>query len=407
MSIKSIIGKELDFFSDAERLSGIKENVEVYDNAQQQSVSAGQAVHIYVSNCDAADFRDATLRFTFNGIAGSGGTYSATPDGGIAGIINKIRVLFGSQLVYECIDYNLLMSFWSLSQGVQAYQTSLNVLMGTNESLSTRTSNFSNANRVWTVPIGKICNILDKVLPIGRISNQMHIEIWLEQPQNCLSSDQTGPSFSISNPQLHYKQLILTDEYKKALDAKLSSGVIQIPFVNYVNYITTIANTVTKQQNTLPWKYSRFISFFNINRDQVNISTQTYQTKFTNFLLYAQFVNSKARCNNKYYPADAVNGVTENYIQYLEAVDKNLNDDTNVGSNWSQYFNVSLSVTQYPKHLTENDESIQGLDISTSASTLIHEMILTGAPTLVQQDYFAQFMSLITIDGKGNLVYLE
>lgn len=406
--IQNKIPASMDFFSDSIRLVGVKENVEVYQNAQQNTITAGQCAHFYIGNNDAdlADFRDSTLRFAVNGIPG-GGTYSALPDGGIAGLINKCRLLLGSTLLHECISFNLLMSQWCLSQGILDYQNTLNVLMQTNATLAQRTTNFANPNYIYMIPLGKIISLFDMVLPLNLFKGQqLHLEVWFENPQNCLSSDGT-PTYQILNPQLHFRQLIVTDTYKNMLQEKLSKSNIQIPYLNYSNYVTVMPTGVTKQQNSLPFKFSRYVGHYCISRDQANITNYAYQTKFTNFYLYTQFINAKTKLNNKYYPADAINGTTENFLSIYELIDKTFNDDTVISSNYPQYFSLSQAICQYPKNLTNDDQQIQGMDISTSSSSVVHEITTSGAPLTLQQDYFPVYFSMISIDAKGGVTYLE
>ncbi len=80
--------------------------------------------------------------------------------------------------------------------------------------------------------------------------------------------------------------------------------------------------------------------------------------------------------------------------------------DSVIMSNYSQYFNISLSLTNYPKQLQNNDEWLQGIDTSGGSSTLVHDIYLTSSPALIQQDYFAQFFSMVVISAKG-ITYLE
>lgn len=407
--IENVIAPEMNFFDSTKRLSGVERNIEVYDTAQQQTVSAGQPAHIYISDSDLCDFRNCMLRFNFNGAPGSGGTFDALPDGGVAGLIDRVRVLIGSALVTELINFNLLYQQYLLSCGTQAYSTTKNILTGCNDNLATRTSDFSNNTKVWTLPIGEVVRFLGCVVPTGWMSNQIHIEIYFAPANFCIESDRTGTSYSIENIEFHYRKITVTDAYRSRLNSRISSGGLQIPFLNFSNYNRNMPAATTRQQNNLPWKYSRFIGFYCVNRDQNALSLAATQGKFTNYLLYNQFDNSRLKVNNIYFPADSVNGTNENLIQIYEARDIDLQKDSQLASNYPKYFTIDLAVTQFPQNLTDADEAIQGIDISTSASSLVHEIQLKsgGAPVNIQQDYFAVFFSVVSIDSSGNVIYLE
>jgi hypothetical protein len=114
--------------------------------------------------------------------------------------------------------------------------------------------------------------------------------------------------------------------------------------------------------------------------------------------------------NNVYFPADAVNGVTEAYDQYLEFHDLPYNIDTNAATAWTVdpgLFELCLNVNQHPKHLNMLDLMIQGQDTSQGSSTIVHEVKFSapGTAAIQQWDYFGIFFSTISIDQFGNVLY--
>ncbi len=299
MSVKPVIADDMNFFTDSIKLSGISQRVESFDNCQQASISNGQVGHIFVSDSDLIDFRNSSLRFTVTTTQTSNND-GALPDSGVGALISKVRISIGSELITEIVDFDLLFAFWTLSQGTQCYNTILTQMYGASWTLSQRQSAYNAPTNVYMVPIGKVCDFLNKVIPVSKFNGQqIHLEIFFNSWQNCCSGTGSIGSFSIQNLQFHYDQITVTGEYNKLLNDKLASGVIQIPFLNYINYTNTIQPSVNRQSSTLPWKYSRFISFFNINRIQANLTDPTNTQKFTNYQLYSQFIQAKFRANNK------------------------------------------------------------------------------------------------------------
>ena len=411
MSITTIIPKDMDFFSDIERLGGVERCVDVYENAQQQAVSNGQTVHFFFSQCDAADFRDSFLRFALQGSLNGSGTVGAFQQG-IACTINRARLLAGAEILFDLVDFNVLYENWVISNRINAVSSTLNIQMATSDNLATRQGNFANINKVYTVYLGWIATLLNKVIPIGSISKQLHLELILETPSYCITSDSVNPTYQMLSPQFHYKQITFTPTYKQMLMDKMANGGISILYMNYSNYTQQVSSGTTNTSITLPWKYSRFIGFNCLARSSANIASLAQDNKFSSYLNSTIFLQDRVRVNNLYYPADAVNGSSEAFDQYLEFHDLRYNLDCLAATIWTSdpgYFEMDMNVNQHPKHLNADDWQIQGVDTSQSSSTIVHEVKFSSPGTAANQqwDYFAQFFATMNIDSSGNVRYQE
>jgi len=410
--IKTVIPKDMDFFSEVEKLGGIERSIDVYENAQQQAIFAGQTIHFFFSQCDAADFRDSFTRFgAIANLNGSGTTIAFQQS--ITCTMNRVRLLSGATVLFDLVGFNTFYENWINSNGINAITSTLNIQMATSDSLATRQANATNASKVYTVYLGWVCDILNKIVPISLFSNkQLHLEIILETPSMCLTTDSVNPTFSITSPQYHYKQITFTNSYKSMLDERLAQGPITILYLNYSNNSYQVPIGTTNSSITLPWKFSRFLGFNCIARTVANISNLTYDGKFVNYNNAVIFVKDNVRLNGIYYPADAVNGNVEAFDQYLEFHNKCYNIDVNAATAWTTdpgLFEMAINVNQHPKHLVEDDLQIQGQDTSSSSSTITHNVFLnTGGTSANQQwDYYAQFFSTITITSGGNTMFAD
>jgi len=411
MSITTIIPRDMDFFSDIERLGGVERCVDVYENAQQQAVSGGQTMHFFFSQCDAADFRDSFVRFSLQGNLNGTGTVGAFQQG-ISCIFNRVRLLAGSDILIDILDFNLLYQNWIISNDINSVSSTLNIQMATSDNLATRQGNFTNNNKIYTVYLGWVATLLDKVIPVSALSKQLHLELILETPVNCITSDAVNPTYTVLSPQYHYKQITFTSAYKQMLADKMARGGISLLYLNYSNYTIQVPASTTNISNTLPWKYTRMIGFNCIARNATNISSLAQDNKFSNYANSTIFVSGRVRVNNLYYPADAVNGNTEAFDQYLEFHDLKYNDNCLAATAWTAdpgYFELDMNVNQHPKHLNANDWQIQGVDTSQSSSTIVHEVKFSspGTATAQQWDYYVQFFSTMNINSSGNVNYQE
>jgi hypothetical protein len=408
MPVTSVIPKDMNFFSDIEQLSGVASSIDVHDDCQSQSVANGQTVHFFFSWCDAADFRDSFLFFNLLGSLNGTGTVGAFMQG-IACVINRVRFLCGSELLYDLVDFNVFYQNWINQNTINTISNTFNIFMATSDSLATRQANFANVSKNYCVYLGWIVTILNMILPVSKLGQQLHLELILEQPAACIVSDAVNPTYVMQNAQYHYKQITFTSTYREMLNAKLAAGPINILYLNYANYTNQVAASTTNITNVLPWKYSRFLGFNVIARSTAAISSLTTDGKMVNYLNSSIFLNTRTKINNIYFPADSILGVPQAYDQYLEFHDLPYNIDTYAGTLWNSdpgLFEVGINVNQFPKHLTDKDYMIQGQDVSLGSSSIQHEQKFTAGTAVPQQwDYFAVFFATMNIDSNGRVYY--
>jgi hypothetical protein len=408
-NVRSVIPQDLDFFSDIERLGGVLNSVDTYENAQQNNISNGQIVHFFYTQSDALDLRESFLRFQLQGNLNGSGTVGAFQNG-ISCVINRLRLLWGAETLIDLVNFNVVYMNYLMSKTVQTFSNTFNIMMATSDNLATRQANFTNINKVYTVYLGWIATFLNKIIPIGAANQQLHLELTLETPSYCITSDSVNPTFQMLTPQFHYKKITYTEVYRNMLMNKLkTSGSISILFLNYSNYVQPVPAGTTFIQITAPWKYSRAIGYNVIARNSANISSLTQDNKFTIYDNANIIVNYRSKVNNDYYPQDAVNGNTESYDSYLEYHDLPYQIDTYAGTNWTSadpsFYERCLNINQHPKHLNMDDFKIQGIDTSLGSSTWVDESKYSAPGTAANQqwDFFVQFFSCVSIDMYGNI----
>jgi hypothetical protein len=415
MSIISVLPSEFtNLLNASERLSGVTRRKEVYANAQSTVVNPNQPIKFFIANDGetvANDYKDSTVNFFAPGVISSGtGTFcSYSQPTGITCIFNKLEVQYGSVQVIQVLNYNLLFAMWLMSQPINTWLTTYNITMGCASTQTQANADFLNAAKWYSVPIGKICELLDVTWPSGLVKDQLQINLYLEQASNCIQTDYTGQNatYSVVNAQFHYSELELSPALGAMLREKRDSTGISIPYSTYGNYETNGINGSTSIQNVLPFSYQRFTGMLCVARNSALVNLQSTVNKLGAFELYNQLQSTKLKINNQYYPNDKCYGPIELYNHFLESYDIDFNKDTYAGSSWTTQMQINLSCAQFQNHLVVDNNMITGLDVSTSSSTLIHEMVTTGLPNTVLFDYYAQYIAMVVIGKGGSITLIE
>jgi hypothetical protein len=391
---------------------GVLQSVETYTTASSLIVSQNNTIHVFLEGGDALDFRNSFVYFNTIGVAGTGGTYAAFQPC-IASVFSRCRVLIGSTVVHDILNFGLVFTNYLMSQKVAAWTNTLNIQMSTSDSLATRTTNFASTTKAYTVDIGLLADFLKQVVPVMFLGQQIHIELTLADPLSALVSDQTGPSYSLSNIQFHYRKLTLSESYKNMLKQKITSGGLDLICSNLQNYSAIVQAGTAQIQNIIPFKYSRFTGLMCIARNVSDLSSQTVDAKNNNiYQNYSVFNRHRVKINNNYFPNDSVYGTVQCYQNLLEFFDIPDKEDTYIGVNWAASpgsFSLELSLSQNPITVAPKDEHkyLSGQEINMSSSNLVHECVTTGLVAQEQWDYYGSFFSIVRMNADGSVTYIE
>lgn len=406
-AFNNVIPKSLDFFSQVEKLAGVQKRTEsyIYPETGNNNYGPNQIIR-FRFNAGMLDFRDSMWEFTAT-CSQTGGTYCRFSQG-IACIVNRLVVKVGSNTIIDTIYFNQLYQLFLLSQDPTFLTTSAAVLQGYT-SASQRSTDGSNSNRYYNLNLGYICELLAIVWPADFISDQVTVEIYLEDPNRCLESDGTGGiTYVVNTNQYHYGVFECTEEYLGMVRDKIATDGIMIPYKAYENYVGNIVANATNIQTVLPFKKQCLLGISYCCRNNANIILPATNDKFQTFLNYSVYNSSRIKINDNYFPTDKVLNTYEAYIQNLEFWDVDHLEPVQFGNNWSQYFTLSQSITQDPRHLEQND-IISGIDTSQATSTITAELILNtgGAPALEEVQYFGQFYGMMYIRPNRTITFQQ
>lgn len=406
-SFNNVIPRALDYFSEVEKLAGIQKRIESYIYPETGNNSYGPTNNIirFRFNAGMLDLRDSFWEFTGT-CAATGGTYCRFSQG-MSCVINRLRVLVGSNCMIDISNANVLYQLFLLGQDPGFLNSTAAVLMGYT-SQTVRNTDATNANRNYNINLGYICELLNIVWPSDFISDQICVEIYLEQANRCIETDGTNPTYVINTNQYHYGAFECTEEYLSLVRDKINSGGIMIPYKSYENYVGNVTAGATNIQVVVPFKRQCLLGITYCARDNTVVSNPAISDKFQTFLNYTSFSSSRLKINDSYWPNDRVNNVYEAYIQNLELWCLEHVLPVQYGTNWPQYFVISQSVAQDPRHLDHND-IISGIDTSQSTSTVTAELVLNspGASVLEEVQYFGYYYGLMYIRPNKSITFQQ
>ena len=147
---------------------------------------------------DMLDCRSIKLRFKMNMVSSS--PICIVDGSDIRCIFNRIRVLSGSNVVFDVSEINLLNQFETLvevSSSDNKYDRNL-----TGRELFTARSTYARSRDYITsiAPKGSLLNC-EALLPLSKMSD-LHVEFWLDTPNRCLYTEGIEGTFNIQNVEL-------------------------------------------------------------------------------------------------------------------------------------------------------------------------------------------------------------
>jgi hypothetical protein len=393
----NVIPKSLNFFDDIEKLAGVSERQEsyLYPETGNNAYGPQQSIIRFRFNAGMLDLRDSQWEFTAT-CSSTGGTYCRFSNG-IFTIVNRVRLLIGSQPVIDTIYFNQIFQLWLLSMDPNFITTTASILWGVG-SQATRNSDATNPNRFYNLNLSYVCELLGVVWPADFISDQISLEIYLEDPNRCIETDGTSPTYVVNTNQYHYGVFKCTQDYLELVNKKIASGGIMIPYKAYDNYVSSISSGISNIQNVIPFKRQCLLGITYCMRNALTVASPATNDKFLTFVNYPVYNSSRLKINDTYYPNDRVLNTYEAYIQNLEYWCVMHTEPVDYGTSWPTYFVLSQSISQNPRHIDINDV-ISGVDTSMATSTITAELVLNTPGTATNQEfqYYGYFYGVLYI----------
>lgn len=240
---------------------------------------------------------------TFNAkaIAGSGGTYVRLPFP-IGALASSYRLTISSKEVEYITEYNKLHGNMS-----NLYDSSLTGDMASFgiEGVITQATRASQSLVDQVYSVKWIADSCRKYYPMHLIKGQLRLEIVLAAAEDVLESDQTAPSYEVSNFYHVYDEIIdMPGDLENELNQLVSSGRYEIqlrPFQQYQNQF----GTSTSVSLALPAKVSslnRVLAILNEDANYTGIGNDDKHTKYDANV--NNLTSLTLRINNTYWPED-------------------------------------------------------------------------------------------------------
>jgi len=208
----------------------------------QYTTGTNPIIRFELPNFSILDFRKGFLTFTLT-LNTTGGTYKRLNQG-IWSIIQRFVIKTGQE-IEDIRNYNLIQSIIyeyatdPLTPGIIAYD-----MMG----IGTQgdRNNWSLGAKEYVLPLNSGF-LSSGVLPLcaGGITETVLIELYLEDPINCVETDGANPVISISNIYFHCERLELEGSFLSGMLSELRTTGLTISYLSYENYVNIINSTVS------------------------------------------------------------------------------------------------------------------------------------------------------------------
>ena len=307
---------------------------------------------------------ESTLKFNLTVTPGADAAYVRLDRGGANGVIQRLRLYSGSNLLEDVDAYGLLVAnLISLQKSTASTKGKFNISNGTTPSDMVSINFVTNANAItapngtlWTAsgnsfiaPRGEklitttenavvtaaagslartysisLLSILgtlgSQYVPLfAMTSSPLRLELQLVANANMFCcSDQALASFSLTNVEYVASFLELSDSSMSIINQSLGGQPLQYVIPSFRNYVYTYALPTTALQVNapIPAKFSSLKSLFGVMRDNAN----TAATFFPMSSCHYNLSSYNLRIGSKIIPAKAPSTMSEFFIEACKAI---------------------------------------------------------------------------------------
>ena len=302
---------------------------------------------------------ESTLKFSLAVTPGGNAAYVRLDRGGANGVIQRLRLYSGSNLLEDVDAYGLIMAnLISLQKSTSSTRGKFNISNGTTsadmvtlntvanqawnaanslygnsyiaprgEKLLTTTENANvtaaagSTPRTYSISLLSILGTLgSQYVPLfAMTSSPLRLELQLVSNANMFCcSDQALASFSLTNVEYVASFLELSDSSMSIINQSLGGQPLQYVIPSFRNYVYTYALPTTALQVNapIPAKFSSLKSLFGVMRDNANTATTFFPMSSCHYNLSSY----NLRIESKIIPAKAPSTVSEFFIEACKAV---------------------------------------------------------------------------------------
>jgi len=393
------------------KLGGVLSRQDVYQQAENNVYSPGQKVQFYLPS-QVSDLRDHSVQFKITGTAyGAPATVTRFVPG-IAGIFNRLEILFGSTTVMDIVNVGLLKNIIRYGKSTNYQVQTGKLLEGTDPSTVDRNTEFANPNRVYAVNFN--IGLLNRIIPLAKIKSQLIIRLTLAGAVDVLVTDNatgTAGNYEVRDAEFHYCALVMGAAWNSLYDSVVSKrNGFEICYRTYSNFQNTNALQAgtTNSQIVLPYRYSSLLSICYIMRNSADIIDPLSDTKLTQFN-YNDINTSRLKVNSTYYPLDNTRSLQDLYTQYADTFGISYYADTYAAISFgTSTFIQATSLMRHPKENRAIKGSLNGLNTVSSGTSIVTEVRFNSAIAATQQiDFFSEQEECVKFLPNGAIQYYQ
>lgn len=399
---------------------------------------------------------ESYLKFDISGITGgaAASSYVRLDKAGAHGVIQRLRVLHGSQELENLDNYHVLVGQMLALQQSTDGANKLNILAGLNPSyLQNATTKETFASLVGdrlvpygaaaanalaiggNVPSKTFCiNLMslvgslgaDHYIPLFQMTaSPLTIQIQLVSSALkflCTETALVGganATFTISNVEFMGSFIELSDQSISMINQSLGGSPLTYVVQSYANYTSnaTLQNVATSVSHSVPAKYASLRSLFCIMRSQPDGAITFFSQSSTHF----NVADWKIRIGSQLLPYKACSTMPEHFAELLKAIGSLSNSDHEPTINNYNYSTNSIAVastetSQVVNQGTKPDSFALGFDLESYANadknrifagmnTLnfdiywnINHNAQTNANTPCRYDYYALYDNVLVFE---------
>jgi len=372
--------------------------------ALQQNYSArgNKIIRFYIPNVSFLDFRRGYISFILQ-TTRTNGTY-IRPSNGSWTIFERIR-LKTSVDIEDIRNYNTISTvLYEISTHPEVTATVGKNLYG----MGTQ----AERNLFETTPVRVIMPIpsqflLSGVIPMQFITERVELELYIDDPINCLETDSTTNDILITDPWLVGEKIDPDPSYTNSVVSSLASTGLNLNFTMWENYINSFSTQ--KASLNINHRSDSIESIISVMRSDVSVSNPTINDRFYNWSKY-NLQQYQLKINGEFEPEepiDTTGNATQNYIIFLKWLGKwsgrgiyyNPPNIDNVTYNNSRFLLIN-DLQAHPDSGYLNPRSTS----HASATMQIDLLLGSVPPTNIRVDSFVQFHTIVTINRLGKLI---
>ena len=402
---------------------GVLSRVNTYAPAIPQGpYIAGQQIQVQLP-MEMIDFRNHALEFTIQGsqtgTAPTANTLAFNSD--IRSIFKRITIQFGSQIVYDCIDQNVLYNILDLKNESTWASTVGKLNYGTG-TLAQRSATFLSSTSYAVQLYSLDSELLRKVLPLQKLGVQGIITLYLANANECIEyqggDGTTVVGFTVNNVQFHYSSMNPSPAWDALYNDRMKSkGSAAWNYVNYENqfFTSTFNSGLVQASQALSFRYSSLLGLIAVFRPAANLNSYTAQNKMNNFE-YPSIANAQLRIGSYVQPINSTTSVQDLYTMFIETFGMSIKfpsaasvgfslTNGQVSQSSPGTFVLAINTSKHPFEEVDSNNSINGINTAIANNLVLDLQFSVALPVTYQMDIFAISEQSLLFNANGSITY--